>query len=180
MDTKIYITANDYLRDTFRLARKILDSNWVPDELIALWRGGAPVGVGLHEFFKYSGYAVNHHVVKCCSYTGIAQRRNCVDFEESGSLFDRIEAGRRVLIVDDVFDTGKTMQAVCRRLAGTGASVKVATVYWKPASNQTDFRPDFYLRETDEWIVFPHEMEGLTPEEIRHKDPELYALLKRD
>ena len=49
MSDKLYVSANDYLRDCFRLARMVLDSGWLPDDLIVLWRGGAPVGVSIHE-----------------------------------------------------------------------------------------------------------------------------------
>ena len=68
-------------------------------------------------------------------------------------------------------------RAVLERLEPFGAEVRLATVYWKPNQNQTDIRPDFYVRETDAWIVFPHEMDGLTPDEVRVKDPVLYDLL---
>ena len=47
---------------------------------------------------------------------------------------------------------------------------------WKPEKNVTSYRPDFHVRELDRWIVFPHEIEGLTREEIAQKDPVLAEL----
>jgi hypoxanthine phosphoribosyltransferase len=175
---KVYVSANAYQRDSFRLARAILDSGWQPDDMIALWRGGAPVGVSIHEFLYYHGLRPRHRVLKCQSYTGIQSRGHCVTFEDAEPVFQSVTPGSRVLVVDDVFDSGCTARAVLDRLAPFGADVRIATVYWKPNANQTDLKPDYFVRETDQWIVFPHELAGLTPDEIKTKDPDIYALLK--
>lgn len=174
---KCYLRADEYLRDIFRLARMVYDSGWLPDDLIALWRGGAPVGLGVHEFFRYLGIPVRHHVVKCGSYTGIGMASETVAFEDAEEVFAGIPEGSRVLVLDDVFDSGRTIRAVMDRLSVLNVHVCAGTVYWKPSKNCTDLQPDFYVRKTDEWIVFPHEMEGLTREELRQKDPVLAALL---
>ena len=178
MGNKIYISANDYLRDSFRLARMILDSGWLPEDLIALWRGGAPVGVSVHEFLHYHGLRPRHRVLKCQSYTGIQTRNREVVFENAEDIFRSVVAGSRVLVIDDVFDTGNTARAVFDRLAPFGAEVRLATVYWKPSQNKTAMKPDYYIRETDDWVVFPHELDGLTPDEVKLKDPVIYDLLK--
>ena len=177
MTRKTYVSANEYLRDSWRLARLILDSGWEPEDLIALWRGGAPVGVTVHEFLYYHGLRPRHRVLKCQSYTGIKEHSHQVVFENSDEIFQSIVRGSRVLIIDDVLDTGNTARAVLHRLAPLGADVRLATVYWKPNQNQTDIKPDFYVRLTDDWIVFPHELDGLTPDEVMLKDPLIYELL---
>lgn len=177
MSTKIYVSANDYLRDSFRLARKVLDSGWEPEDLIALWRGGAPVGVSVHEFLHYHGLRPRHRVLKCQSYTGIQTRNRDVHFENADEIFHSVVRGSRVLIIDDVLDTGNTARAVFERLAPFGAEVRLATVYWKPSQNLTDIKPDYYVRETEEWIVFPHELDGLSPAEVKAKDPVIFDLL---
>ena len=177
MPDKIYVSANDYLRDSFRLARMVLDSGWLPDDLIALWRGGAPVGVSVHEFLYYHGLRPRHRVLKCESYTGIQSRRHEVAFENADEIFSSIVPGSRVLVIDDVFDTGHTARAVFDRIAPARADVRLATVYWKPNENQTAFKPDYHVRETDEWIVFPHELDGLTADEVKVKDPVVFELL---
>lgn len=176
MTTKTYVSANDYLLDSFRLARQILDSGWVPDDLIALWRGGAPVGVAVHEFFCYHNLCLKHRVLKCQSYTGIQMHHEEVVFENADDVFRSVTSGSRVLVIDDVFDTGNTAQAVLKRLAPCKADVRVATVYWKPSKNKTALQPDFYLHKTEDWIVFPHELMGLTPDELAIKDPALVPL----
>ena len=131
---KRYLSGDEYLRDTWRLAAQVRESGWQPDILIALWRGGAPVGVA--------------------------------------------RKGDKVLVVDDVFDTGKTAKAVKEQIGATGAEMRLACVYWKPGKNTTDLKPDYFYRDVgNEWIVFPHEIEGLTKEEIAVKDPLLSSLL---
>ena len=77
------------------------------------------------------------------------------------------------LSIDDVFDSGRSIEALikelrhkCRR--NTPSDIRVATVYYKPKRNVTDFKPDFYLKETDDWLVFPHELIGCTAAEIKN------------
>lgn len=175
---KTYLTANEYLRDSWRLARQVMDSGWMPDYILALWRGGAPVGVAVHEFFYFHGYRLRHQSIKCQSYTGIQSREHEVRFEHAEDVFNDLPEGTRLLVVDDVFDTGLTARAVMERLAVCDVDFRFATVYWKPGQNKTTLKPDYYVRQTENWIVFPHEMDGLTRDEIKIKDPELYALLK--
>ena len=56
--------------------------------------------------------------------------------------------------------------------------MRMACVYWKPQKNITTLKPDYFVRDVGlDWIVFPHEIEGLTKEEIRTKDPLLADLL---
>ena len=173
---KLYLTANELVFDSFRLGRMILDSGWRPDVLIALWRGGTPVGVAVHEFLLYRGVPTVHMAVKCQSYAAPG-RRGRVVIENTDALLAQIRPAHRVLVVDDIFDSGGTARAVLARLRPRAAEVRLATLFWKPRANTTRLRPDYHVRETDAWIVFPHELEGLTRAQIRRKDPALHALL---
>ncbi len=175
-DDKFYLDARDYLRDMWRLGRQILDSGWRPDVLLALWRGGAEVGVAVHEYLKVHGLSPRHMPIKCFSYTGIGTSEEEVKFEHAQPVFDAIAPGSRVLVLDDVFDTGRTAAAMHARLDALGCEMKMACVYWKPAKNVTSYRPDFHVHALDSWIVFPHEIEGLTRDEIARKDPVLAEL----
>ncbi|MGN0846669.1 MAG: phosphoribosyltransferase [Kiritimatiellia bacterium] len=179
MERKLYLDARDYLHDAWRLARQILDSGWRPDLLLALWRGGAAVGVAVHEYLKAQGVAVRHLPVKCSSYTGIGQSGTEVKFECADAVFAQLAPGMKVLVVDDVFDTGRTAAALHGKLAAGGCEMRMACVYWKPAQNVTPYKPDFHVRALDRWIVFPHEIEGLTPAEIAEKDAVLADLMNR-
>ena len=175
---KKYLSANEFLHDSWRLAAGVKASGWKPDILIALWRGGAAVGVSLHEFFKSSGWNVQHIPLKCASYTGIGENAGDVVFTLGDEIFGLLRPGDRVLVVDDVFDTGKTAKAVKARIDAAGAELRMACVYWKPEKNRTDLKPDYFVKDVgNDWIVFPHEIEGLTPEELREKDPVLADLM---
>lgn len=71
---------------------------------------------------------------------------------------DTLVAGKRILIVDDVWDSGKTAVAVKERVVAAGGTPTVAVIHYKPkASRFPDQRPDFYALETDAWIVYPWE-----------------------
>jgi hypoxanthine phosphoribosyltransferase len=87
-----------------------------------------------------------------------------------------------VLIVDDVFDTGNTIKAVTEELTKRARGnmpqdMRVAVPWYKPTRNQTDLVPDYYVKETAEWLVFPHELDALTPEEMQQARPELYEII---
>ena len=176
---KTYLSADRFLHDSWRLAAAVKESGWRPDILIALWRGGASVGVSMHEFFKTTGWSVQHIPLKCASYTGIGENAGDVVFTLGEEIFGMLRPGDKVLVVDDVFDTGKTAKAVKLRVDKTGAEMRMACVYWKPEKNKTDMKPDYFVRDVgNDWIVFPHEIEGLSPEEIAAKDQVLAQLLK--
>lgn len=172
---KLYLSAEAFQRDCVRLARQIFDDAWQPQLILGLWRGGAQPGVIMSEVFAYLGRPTPHAVVKCSSYSGIGQREDRVAFEHTQSFFASLPQGLRVLAVDDVFDSGKTAEALKAQL--THVDLRIATVYRKPKASLVPFLPDYVLHETEQWIVFPHEMVGLTPVELRAKDPVLADLL---
>ena len=175
---KHFLSADEYQRDIWRLAANIRRSGWKPDFLVGLWRGGAPAAIAVHEFLKVTGWTIRHLPLKCASYTGIGQNESQVVFTLGDEIFGLFRAGDKVLFIDDVFDTGKTAAAVMERMSGCGAEARIACVYWKPEKNQTQLKPDFLTRDIgSDWIVFPHEIEGLSPEEIHEKDPVLAELM---
>jgi hypoxanthine-guanine phosphoribosyltransferase len=91
-------------------------------------------------------------------------------------LVSRLTAEDHLLLIDDIFDSGRSLAAVLAELAARcklnmPRSVRIATVYWKPTRNQTKLQPDFSIRDTDAWLVFPHELKGLSREEILAHKP---------
>lgn len=176
MTPKQYLTANDLTRDSFVLARAVWDSGFRPDAILALWRGGSPVGIAVQEFLRVKGVDCYHTAVRCSSYTGIGVSGEPV-LESLAPVFARLPRGGNVLVVDDIFDTGRTARRVREEFRPVDCRLRFATLYYKPGRNTTDFRPDYYVRETDRWLVFPHEIMDLTPAEIRQKDPFLHHLL---
>ncbi|MFZ4689375.1 MAG: phosphoribosyltransferase [Polymorphobacter sp.] len=182
-DDKHYITANDLLADSFRLGWQVLDSGFAPTHLVGIWRGGAPVGIAVQELLEYHGQACDHIAIRTSSYTGIDEQAPEVRVFALGHLIDTLNPEDRLLIIDDVFDSGRSIDAFLRELrlrcrANAPREVRIATVYWKPARNRTALQPDFWVHKTDAWLVFPHEITGLTIAEIRRHKPDADAILK--
>jgi hypoxanthine phosphoribosyltransferase len=178
---KTVISAKDLLEDSFELGVKILESGFEPTMIIAIWRGGTPVGMAVQEVLAYCGIESDHIAIRTSSYRGVDDRGE-VAVHGLNYMIKKIRHDDRVLIVDDVFDTGNTIRAVIdeirRRARGNAPEeIRVAVPWYKPARNETDLEPDFYLRETAEWLVFPHELDALTPEEMKIARPELHAII---
>jgi len=179
MPDKTFITANSLLRDSFTLARRVFDSGYRPDVMLVVWRGGTPVGMVIHEFFLYQGVDAYHTTVKASSYGGV-DRRRAVRVENLAAALKRVTARSRVLLVDDIFDSGQTLDTLAGALSRKTPHVRIATLYYRPGRNRTGRVPDFFLRSTDRWIVFPHELVGLTREEIRRKGRHVYDAIRVD
>jgi hypoxanthine phosphoribosyltransferase len=180
---KLFISATDLLQDSFRLAAKIHRSGFVPDFIVGIWRGGAPVGIAIQEYFEYVGIETDHIAVRTSAYVGIGQRAKTIRVHGLHYLIEEADAGDSLLVVDDVFDSGHSIEALLRELTAKmrknmPGQVRIATPWYKPANNQTALVPDYFLHETDRWIVFPHELVGLTREEIAAGKPELRAVLE--
>ena len=176
---KIFLDSNGITRDSFALARLIYDAGFRPDVIIGLWRGGTPVAVAVQEFLQYLGVECYHTAMKTQAYTGIGEHKHPV-IENMGAVLDHVKGAKRVLVVDDIFDSGDTVAAVKEAFAPFIPDLRFATLYYKPARSRWPFKPDFYLKETDAWLVFPHELVDLTPDEILRKDPAVHALLFPD
>jgi hypoxanthine phosphoribosyltransferase len=178
---KTVLSARNLLEDSFRLGVKILESGFEPTMIIAIWRGGTPVGMAVQEVLDYCGVESDHIAIRTSSYTGVDERGE-VAVHGLNYMIKKVGHDDRVLIVDDVFDTGNTIKAVIeeiRRLArgNTPDEIRVAVPWYKPSRNETDLVPDFYLRETAEWLVFPHELDALTPDEMKQSRPLLHAIV---
>lgn len=178
---KIVLSAQDLLEDSFRLGLRILEDGFKPTMIIAIWRGGTPVGMAVQEIMAYCGIASDHIAIRTSSYVGVDQRGavaiHGLDYIIKKACFDD-----RVLIVDDVFDTGNTIKAVIEELGqrargNTPEDIRVAVPWFKPERNETDIKPDYFIRETSQWLVFPHELDALTPEELTQTRPEIAAII---
>jgi hypoxanthine phosphoribosyltransferase len=173
---KTYITAEALLRDSFVLAAQILRSGFRPSFLVALWRGGAPIGIAVQEFLEHRGIETDHVAIRTSSYTGIDRREKGVRVHGIDYLVSRLAFEDRLLLIDDVFDSGRSLEAVVEELArrcrrNLPQQLRIATVYYKPARNRSRLRPDYYVHDTDRWLVFPHELQGLSDAEIRAHKP---------
>ena len=97
-------------------------------------------------------------------------------------MIENANADDAILIVDDVFDSGRSVDALIKQIKAQMRlnmphDVRIACPWYKPKNNKTDITPDYYIRESDEWLVFPHELAGLTEEEIRAGKTELSGIM---
>lgn len=182
MAAKQYLTAQGLLEDAFELGVHILNSGFRPTFMIAVWRGGAPIGIAVQELLDYHGLHTDHIAIRTSSYEGIDQQSKQVRVHGLNYLVKHVTREDSLLIVDDVFDTGRSVQAIIDELKqrarlNTPHDIRVAVPYYKPGRNEVGWAPHFYLHETDAWLKYPHSLEGLTPEEIRDNRPGLYEIL---
>ncbi len=175
---KVFISAEQLMQDSVELAQQILESDFRPNYIVGVWRGGTPVGIAVQETLDFFGIETDHISIRTSSYRGIEKQRSRVRVHGLSYLTKQLNAEDSLLIVDDVFDTGLSVQAIVEKIHGRARRnsperIKVATAYFKPTKNKTDMLPDFYVHETPEWLVFPHEVDGLTRDEIRAHKPYL-------
>ena len=173
---KVFISAESLLRDSMELARRIVRSGFRPTFLVALWRGGAPIGITVQEVLEYHGIHTDHVAIRTSTHTGIEQRSDTVRVHAIDYLVSQLTFEDRLLLIDDVFDSGRSLEAVlqelerrCRR--NLPGAIRIATAYYKPSRNRTALAPDYFVRQTEGWLVFPHEIQGLTREEILAQKP---------
>ena len=180
---KHYIQAQQLLEDSFQLAWQVFESGYRPNYIVGVWRGGAPIGIAVQEFLDVLGVESDHIAIRTSSYTGIGERSKTVKVHGLSYIIRQLESEDSLLIVDDVYDTGLSIEQTINdlRLAcnKNTPQIRNATPYIKPKNNKTDSPPDYYIHETDEWLVFPHELHGLTAEEIRQHKPELAGLIDK-
>lgn len=180
---KVYISAQQLLEDSFKLAIQVYESGFRPDYIVGVWRGGAPVGIAVQELLHVFGVESDHIAIRTSSYTGIGERSKKVRVHGLTYLIKRVESEDSLLIVDDVHDSGLSidqtiidLKKACKK---NTPEIRVATPYYKPKNNKTDRVPDYYIHETDEWLVFPHEIDGLTTDELRENRPEMAYIADR-
>lgn len=179
---KVFIDADELLLDSYRLAAQVIRANFEPSFMIAIWRGGAPIGIAVQEFLKYRGIESDHIAIRTSSYHGIDDQASQVQVHGLNYLAKTVIHEDRLLIVDDVWDTGLTIEAVIKELRrrarlNTPREIRIAVPYFKPGRNKTKLTPDFYVHEVDSWLKFPHSLEGLTTQEVMSHRPDLYEIV---
>ncbi|ALJ21238.1 phosphoribosyltransferase [Microbacterium sp. No. 7] len=156
-DEREILTWDGFGEATRALSRRIVADGFLPEVVVAIARGGLlPAGA-----IAYGLGVKNCGALNVEFYTGI------------GTVLDRPEVlppeldmsylgGRRVLLVDDVADSGRTLALAVELLRSQGADVRSVTIYGKPASI---VRPDYVFLDTDRWIDFPWSARGSVLEE---------------
>jgi hypothetical protein len=187
----LHIDPDEFLVDTFRLGRKLYDSGFRPKHAISIWRGGTPVGHGVHAYFRSRGVSINHTTIGTASYVGIAQQEQEVMVKNLEHLIQVVCPEDSLLIIDDVYESGNTIRKVVELLrerarANAPREIVVAAVHIKPEKIAYSELPVISLREVakDVWIDYPHELADLVvaddPEDglLRQKGEEIWSILR--
>ncbi len=182
------MTEQSLLEDAFRLGVAIADSGFRPNTIVGLWRGGSTVGIYVQECLQTLGIHTDHIAIRT-SYRGLASYEQMIDNPErelrihgTQYLLETLEHDSGLLIVDDVYSSGLTMEAAIQRLTkrlkrNTPKDIRTAVVWHKPSRNRTGRAPDYHVNVTDEWLVMPYELDGLSDTEIAVHKPWLTPII---
>ncbi len=158
LDTKEILTWEGLGAASRELAQDIANAGFEPDVIIAVARGGLCLAGAL----TYALGVKLSDAINVEFYTDVNQ--TLPDPVLLAPMLDTESiAGKRILVVDDVADSGRTLGLVIKLLRGFGAEVRSAVLYSKP---RTLIQPDYVWRATDDWIVFPWSAEPPVVKEV--------------
>lgn len=130
------------------LAHQIEATDYSPEVIVGVSRGGWPPARVMSDLLENPNLA--NMKVEFYKNIGVTARRPKITQPVTAEV-----VGKRVLVVDDVADSGHSLRVTVKHLARKGAGeIRVCTLYVKPKSI---FKPDHYARTTSKWIIFPWE-----------------------
>ena len=171
--SKLFVESNQFQNLSLDLAKKVESSDFKPDVIVGVSRGGCIPAIIVHEYLNYKGIYCDYYNISTKCYEDDNTRGDSVFVDMSEHTKQKLRESKKILIVDDVFDTGYTMMNIGNYLFGMGIhsdKFNIATVYYKPKKNRATIVPHFYTQEREDWIVFPHELLGLSDEEVSFKN----------
>ncbi len=140
-----------------KLAETVRKSKYEPDVIVGVSRGGwipSRIMSDLLENPKLANVATEY-------YLGVTETKQEPNLTQPVSISVK---DKKVLVVDDVADTGESLKLVKSHLKEQGASeVRVTTIYYKPWSVTV---PDYYEKETCRWVIFPWEQKEAAREVV--------------
>lgn len=185
---KQFIAEQELMLDAYRLGVKIFDSGFRPDFIVGLWRGGSAVGIVVQECLQYLGVKSDHISLRTSyrgveSYSQLVETEGAIRVHGTQYLLENMNANDALLIVDDVYSTGLNVKAVIDRLnkkmrRNLPQDIRIAVPWYKPGKNKTGREPDYYLHETERWLVLPYELTGLSEAEIANQKIGLESIIR--
>jgi hypoxanthine phosphoribosyltransferase len=194
---KEFLSYDSVRNNALKLARHIYKDGFIPDVIYVSLRGGAYLGNVISEYFKIvrrGSHPVYYAAVVARSYTGVGE---AAEVKVDGWTYapEHLRIGDRVLLVDDIFDSGRTINHLAGIILERGIprnDIKVAVhdyKYFYDKPEQHPIQPDYWCRkhelsvkDEDRWIHYmSHELLGLSPEELEQhyyaQDSELRPVL---
>ena len=167
-EKKLFISPLEMRDMSHELASRVWRSGYRPTHLVALWRGGAQVALYVDEYLALLGCPVDNVAVRTSLYTN-QQAQRSVKVHGEQYLVDVLQCEHRVLFVDDILESGRSvaaLYAVLRQKLGPERTpeFRLATLLTK-SQKWIDGNPksDYALKDVaaDCWVQFPHELDGL-------------------
>jgi hypoxanthine phosphoribosyltransferase len=194
---KEFLPYDTVRNNALKMAYRIYHDGFVPDVIYASLRGGAYLGNVISEYFKIvhrRAHPVYYAAVVARSYTGVGAAD---EVKVEGWTFppEALRTGDKVLLVDDIFDSGQTINYLARIIMDKGiprTNLKIAVhdyKYFYDKDEQYPVQPDYWcrkhelsVRDENLWIHYlSHELVGLSREELEEHyyahDPELRDVL---
>ena len=179
--TKIFLPYQTVRNNAIKLAYRIYRSGFVPDVIYVSLRGGAYLGNVISEYFKFirlEDRPVYFAAVVARSYSNIKVQSR-IKVEGWTYNPEHLRQGDRILLVDDIFDTGRTINHLVELVLEKGIprkDIRIAVHDYKIRNylpERPPVQPDYYCvkhvierEEDDNWIHYSsHEMVGLTAQE---------------
>ena len=190
---KEFLQFDTVRNNALKLAHRIYNEGFIPDVIYISLRGGAYLGNIISEYFKIvhkGNRPVYYAAVVAHSYTNVAKSES-VRIDGWTYSPEHLRIGDKVLLVDDIFDTGKTINCLAQVILDMGIprnNLKIAVhdyKYFVDKTEQLPIQPDYWCRKNersihdeDSWIHYmSHELVGLSMEEAEEhyckQDPEL-------
>jgi energy-coupling factor transport system ATP-binding protein len=145
----VLLTFEAMKKHSKNLSREIISKAGKPDAIVYIERGGMVIGRLMSDYLGVKDL----YGIKASYYTedGIPSTHVSV-----GEISINIPINNYILLVDDIADTGKTIEAVMEKLKKITQNIKVCTIAYKPHSS---IKPDFYsyIVDNDTWVVFEYE-----------------------
>lgn len=154
-----FVSWNDVENYCDKIYSKMVLDNYRPDCIVGILRGGI---VPARIFSDHFNILLDFFALDVKLYDGINQRMEKAKIR----AFDGDVSGKKILLVDDLADSGKTMEAVLEYLKDE--KITTATLFWKETAIR---KPDYYaeIAKKDEWIVFPFEIAEFNREKIHEQ-----------
>lgn len=170
---KRFVQPDEIRLQSFKLAKEIysyLKNNNLEKKkvfLVGFWRGGSFIDICVDEYLLRKGIQTDCVPIRTSRYTGVGKASEGVNIHSTGHLRSSVTKDDIVVLVDDVWDSGTSIMEVKKLMTTLTENILVGVVFFKPTKNKfPEERPNFFVESSNEWLNFPHELEGLSEKEI--------------
>lgn len=149
MPKKIFYPNDRFVLDVQKISNYVKEIDFEPDYIVGIVRGGAIPAIYLSHYLNVPVKLI--HISFRDSETN--------DFSELYSITAMAEQGKKILMIEDIVDSGKTMEEIKKRVSDTGKNILYTALWYNPSQSTTiNFWCNVIDRSIDDsWIIFPWE-----------------------